>query len=225
MNKKSTKQYNGSGLILKVIVPVTLILIIIGFLYWGSQAANDPNRSKHQMADGVAKFYATFRKSFMDEATKLDEYTILLPDDGDSVFDQLQDRALQVKPAAPNWTGENKKRSFEENDTIKTALENFGNTENVEVIWDLKYDYIIKNHFVERANFKELIDKISRTVNNDYDGNVQSYFCPQERAIVITDEPDTYVTEFCDVTTSKRRLADDKRRENDYKIRQKLGLN
>ena len=225
MNEKNKRKSNGTGFVIKVVVPVTLLLIVVGFLYWGSQAVKDPNRSKHKMADGVAKFYSTFRKPFMDEATKLDEYTIKLPEDGDSVFDQLQYRSMQVKPADKNWTGENKKRSFEENGTIKTALESFGNAEGVQVIWDLKYDYIIKNHFVEQVNFKELIDKISRTVNNDYDGHVKSYFCAMERAIVITDQADRYVTNNCDLTTSKRRLQLDKRRAEDYKMRQKLNSN
>lgn len=223
--KKRTEKQSSNGLVIKVFIPITLILIVIGFLYWGSEAANDPNRSKHEMADGVAKFYATFRKSFMDDATQLDEYTIQLPKEIDSVTDKLQSRSLQVKPVEQSWKGENKRRSFEENSTIKTALEKFGDAEGVQVIWDLKYDYIIKNHFVESANFKELIDKMARTVNNDYDGHARGYLCPSARAVVITDNPDRYVEQTCQITTSKRRLALDKRREDDYKARQKLGLN
>ena len=84
MNKKLTKKQSSNGLIIKVFIPIALILVVIGFLYWGSENANDPNRSKHEMADGVAKFYATFRKSFMDNATQLDEYTIQLPKEIDS---------------------------------------------------------------------------------------------------------------------------------------------
>lgn len=177
------------------------------------------------MAEGVAKFYSTFRKSFMPGATQLDEYTIELPEQDSSVTDKLQVRGAQVKPAKPNWNGERMRRSFKENDTLKTALEKFGDNEGVEVIWDLKYDYIIKNHFVESNNFRQLIEKMSRTVNNDYDGNVKGYFCPQERAVVITDDPEQYVSEFCELTTSKRRLAIEKRQEEDYKLRKKLGLN
>ncbi|MFT6528834.1 MAG: hypothetical protein ACJAZB_000466 [Psychrosphaera sp.] len=225
MKKKSAKTKSSAGFMIKVVLPTTLILIVVGFLYWGSEAVKDPNRSKHKMADGVAKFYSTFRKSFMPGATQLDEYTIQLPEEDLSVSDKLQIRGAQVRPAEPNWTGEDKRRSFKENDTLKTALTKFGNAEGVEVIWDLKYDYIIKNHFVETADFRELIEKMSKTVNNDYDGQARGYFCPQERAIVLTDKPDQYVTEFCERTTSARRLAIEKRNEKNYKLRQKLGLN
>lgn len=224
--KPSYQKKADSGFALKVFVPVVLALLVIGFIFWSSDEGNsDKIKSKHEMADGVAKFYATFRKSFMPGATQLDEYTIELPAPDKSLTEKLQQRGAQTNPAKANWQGEKKKRSFKANDTIKNALENFGKQEDVEVIWDLKYDYIVKNQFGDSGTFKRLVNTVTKSVNNDYDGLAKAYFCPQERAVVITASENKYVSEFCHDTTSRRRQALDKKREKDYQLRKQLGLN
>jgi hypothetical protein len=204
-------------------LPLLLILLLVGLLFWSNeQVTSEGPITTHQMASGVAKFYATFRKSFSQGDKKLDDHTIELPKPELSLTKQLERRASQVNPASAEWTGVKKRRSFKENDTIKTALQNFGKEENMEVMWDLKYDYIIKHHFQEVTNLKQLSEKIAKTVNNDYDGQVKSYFCPQERALVLTASNNKYVKDFCQLTTSKRRQALDKNRAKEYQLRQKL---
>lgn len=221
--KSNLKKSNGSALI-KIFLPILLVLVLVGLLFWSNEkVGTDGPVTTHKMASGVAKFYATFRSSFSQGDKKLNDYIIELPEPEVSVTKQLEQRASKVRPANANWTGERKRRSFKENDTIKTALENFGKEESMEVIWDLKYDYIIKNHFQEHTNLKQLSEKIAKTVNNDYDGQVKSYFCPQERALVLTANGNQYVNDFCQLTTSKRRQAIDKNRAKDYQLRQRLG--
>lgn len=223
MKRTSKKQQQGSLLWLKVLLPL-LILIIVGFMYWTIEVSSDPNASRHQMADGVAKFYATFRQSFAPGQEKLDDYTIKLPEPEQSLTAQLQQRQDKVQPADRNWRGEAKRRSFKENDTIRSALSSFAEEEGMELIWNLKYDYIIKHHFVERVNLKQLINKVATTVNNDYDGQVKTYFCPQERALIVTVEEEQYVTEFCDSAVSRQKQLYEKRKEEDYKLKKRLGL-
>lgn len=222
MKTKASKS-NGSALI-KIFLPLVLVLVLVGLLFWSNeQVGTDGPATTHQMASGVAKFYATFRSSFQKGDKKLDDYTIELPKPEMSLTKTLEQRASKVAPANANWQGETKRRSFKENDTIRTALQNFGKEENMEVIWDLKYDYIIKNHFQDHSNLKQLSEKISKSVNNDYDGQVKSYFCPQERALVLTATDNKYVQDFCQLTTSKVRMAIDKNRAKEYQLRQRLG--
>lgn len=220
----SQLQKNSGSALLKILLPILVVLFVVGLLFWSNeQVGTDGPVTTHKMASGVAKFYATFRSSFSKDDKKLDDYTIELPTPEMPLTKQLEQRAAKVRPANANWTGERKRRSFKENDTIKTALQNFGKEENMEVIWDLQYDYIIKNHFQEHNNLKQLSEKIAKTVNNDYEGQVKSYFCPQERALVLTVSANQYVEDFCQLTTSKRRLALDKNRAKDYQLRKKLG--
>ena len=227
MPKKKNKKINGysNSFILKIIITVMVALMLLGVVFWQVLESTDGNRPQHKMAEGVAKFYASFRKSFMPGEQQLNDHTILLPEETQSLRQRLHERAAKVEPDSPNWKGTAKRRAFKENDTIRNALATYAQEEGVELIWDLKYDYIIKYHFEERTSFTNLVERVSKTVNNDFDGKVKSYFCPQERAMVVTADDNQYVQEFCVITTSKRRLEYDKKREKEYKMRKELGIN
>ena len=228
MNKKYNNKNTGYSnlFILKIIIVLLVALMIIGVIFWQVLSAPDSSSSgSSRMADGVAKFYASFRQSLAPGEEKLNDHTILLPAETQSVTQRLHERAEQVTPDKPEWKGSAKRRAFKENDTIKSALTSFGKEEGVELIWNLKYDYIIKYQFEERTNYTNLVERVTKTVNNDFDGKVKSYFCPLERAVVVTAEEDKYLSEFCVRTTSKRKLKLEKKLEKEYQQRQKLGIN
>lgn len=208
--KKKQKQ---SGFMVKIIAPVVVILIIVGFIYWGGEQSTSDN----PVAKGVAKFYAEVRRAVKPGSSRLDDYTIELPEQVRTVTEQLEVRGDTVQPGSTSWQGQTKKRSFKENDTMMTALQNFAREEGVEVIWDLKYDYIVKQHFSERGNLKSLVDKVSRVVATDYSGKVDSFYCPKEKALVITAEPESYLFDFCVTTKSTRRQIIERQREKEYK--------
>lgn len=197
-NKKPNKKAQ-SGYMGKIVAPLVLILIVIGFVYWGSDESN--KTSENPVAKGVAKFYSEVRQALKPGAERLNDYTIALPEPEVSMNQQLTSRDGNVTPAPDDWNGANKKRSFKENDTLKSALSSYAREEGVELIWDLKYDYIVKNHFAESSDLKSLVRKVSSVVNNDYSGNVKTYFCKDARALVITDKDDPYVTKYCELTT------------------------
>lgn len=198
----------------KVIAPLIVILLIVGFIYWGADGAN--STAENPVAKGVAKFYAEVRQAVKPGSTRLDDYTIELAQPVKTVVERLEDRALEVTPSKPSWQGEYKKRSFKENETMKTALENFARDEGVEIIWDLQYDYIIKNHFAEKSDLKSLVDKVSRVVAGDFGGQVHSFYCPKERTLVLSGEPDRYLTDFCVTTKSTARQMREKQLEKQY---------
>jgi len=221
--KQNNKKNNQAGFATKIILPIVAILIIVGFVYWGTDESN--RTSENPVAKGVAKFYAEVRQAVKPGSTRLDDYTIELPESVTSVSQRLEERAAKVQPGSPTWQGKVQKRSFEENDTIKTALENFARAEGIEVIWDLKYDYIIKNHFAEKSDLKSLVDKVSRVVATDYSGTVYSFYCPKERSIVISDTKTRYYEESCVTTKSARRLMQERERQKRYERERDSGQN
>ena len=220
MTSNKSKKNKQTGFASKIILPIIAILIIVGFVYWGTEGSST---SDNPVAKGVAKFYAEVRQAVKPGSTRLDDYTIELPESVLSVVDRLEDRAQKVKPAPSTWQGKVKKRTFNENDTMKTALENFARAEGVAIIWDLKYDYIIKNHFSERGNLKSLIDKVSRVVSTDYSGNVYSYFCPKERTLVLSDKKGDYLEQACVTTKSTQRLISERQRQKEYERERESG--
>ncbi|MDA8621133.1 TcpQ domain-containing protein [Psychrosphaera sp.] len=196
-NKIGTKR-KQSGKIGKIVAPIVFILIIVGFVYWGSDESN--KTSENPVAKGVAKFYAEVRQAMKPGAERLNDYTIKLPEPEQSMGEQLASRDGTVDPAKEFWQGPKKKRSFKQNDTLKTALQNYANAEGMELIWDLQYDYIVKEHFAESSDLKTLVNKISSVVNGDYSGQVKTYFCKDANALVITDKTDKYISKNCEPT-------------------------
>ncbi|MUH72393.1 hypothetical protein GNP35_07805 [Psychrosphaera haliotis] len=193
-NNKST-QKKESGKIGKIVAPIIFILLIVGFVYWGSDESN--KTSENPVAKGVAKFYAEVRQAMKPGAERLNDYTIKLPEPEQTMGQQLESLDGTVEPAEDFWQGPKKKRSFKQNDTLKTALESYSSAEGIELIWDLKYDYIVKEHFTESSDLKTLLNKISTVVTSDYSGQVQTYFCKDANAIVITDKTDDYISKNC----------------------------
>lgn len=59
MSTKNPKKQ--AGFIAKILFPVIAILLVVGFIYWGSDAANQT--SENPVAKGVAKFYAEVRQA------------------------------------------------------------------------------------------------------------------------------------------------------------------
>ncbi|MDO6718619.1 TcpQ domain-containing protein [Psychrosphaera sp. 1_MG-2023] len=220
MTNKPVKKH--SGLMGKILFPSILLLLIVGFIYWGTDASNQT--SENPVAKGVAKFYAEVRKAIKPGGSRLDDFTIELPKSPRNATELLELRRDEVSPGSPVWEGENKKRSFKENETIKTVLERFAQEEGVAVIWDLKYDYIIKQHFTESGNLKSLVDSISKVVAGDYGGHVDSVYCPKERTIVLTTNKTEYMSSSCVLTLSSAQLRRDQEMEKKYRQeRRELG--
>lgn len=195
---KAKNKSNQSGYFSKILAPLVLILIVVGFVYWGSDESN--KTSENPVAKGVAKFYAEVRQALKPGAERLNDYTIKLPKPKVAMGDQLASRDGNVKPAPSDWNGANKKRSFKQNETLKNVLTRYAQEEGVELIWDLEYDYIVKHHFAESSNLKALVSKISSVVNNDYEGTVNTYFCQDASALVITNKSNEYISKYCKST-------------------------
>ncbi len=193
--KKTTAKKSQKGFMGKVVAPLIFILLIIGFVYWGSDESNQT--SENPVAKGVAKFYAEVRQAIKPGEERINEYTIKLPENDSSLGQQLEKLDGSVQPASANWQGKKVKRSFEKDGTLKNTLQAHAKNEGVELIWDLKYDYVIKHHFTENSDMRSLIKKISTVVNNDYNGQVKTYFCKDANALVITDKDSEYVTKNC----------------------------
>lgn len=211
-----------SGFMAKILFPVIFILLIVGFIYWGTDESNQT--SENPVAKGVAKFYAEVRKAVKPGGSRLDDFTIELPKPVKTPNERLEERREQVSGGSPVWQGEHKKRSFKENETMKTVLQRFAQEEGLEVIWDLQYDYIIKQHFAETGNLKSLIHTIGKVVAGDYREPVYSIYCPRERTVVLTTTKSDYMKASCISTISTAQTLREKERQKEYEQeRRELG--
>lgn len=215
MNKKTNKK--ETSLLSRLLFPLIVILLIVGFVYWGTGSGN--KTSENPVAKGVAKFYATVRQATKPGASRINDFTIELPQPSQSADEMLESIKKFVTPASPDWQGEVKKRSFKANETMKTVLERLAEEENIILIWDLKYDYIVKQHFSETSSLKSLVNTIGNVVAGDYGGELVSLYCPRARTVILTTSQSSYMKDACVSTRSSAQLRNDQKMRVKYEQR------
>lgn len=153
--------------------------------------------STNVAAEGFSEFYSKIRGSLADGARELSKFKLTLPDTSEQLTTQLQQRSAIVVPADINWRGQVTDRRFREGDTLKTELTEFARAEGLELFWTLPRDYVVKQYFQVDDSLIATIHKVSVAIAPDFSSPVQAFFCPRERAAVITDKDNDYLSEHC----------------------------
>ncbi|MGP9802050.1 TcpQ domain-containing protein [Rheinheimera sp. NSM] len=153
--------------------------------------------SANVAAEGFSQFYSKIRGSIADGAREISEFRLTLPDTSDKLTGQLKQRAKVVVPGDENWRGQVTDRRFREGDTIKTKLTEYARAEGVELFWTLPRDYVVKQYFQTDSTLIETIYEVGVAIAPDFSSPVLSYYCPRERAAVITDKANAYLQQNC----------------------------
>lgn len=148
-------------------------------------------------AKGLSDFYASIRGTLADGADRISDFRIRLPDTSEKLTSQLTQRSKIVVPGEPNWRGEITDRRFREGDTVKNKLTDYARAEGIELFWTLPRDYVIKQYFQTDSSLIGTIHQISVAIAPDFSSPVLAYYCPQERAAVITDKANDYLRQHC----------------------------
>lgn len=151
----------------------------------------------NQAAEGFSQFYSNIRSSVADGAKEVSNFQLALPDTSDKLTLQLQQRAKVVAPGNTNWRGQVIDRRFREGDTVKTKLADYARAENIELFWTLPRDYVVKHYFQVDSSLIDTMYQVAQAIAPDFKSPVTSFYCPRERAAVITDKANDYLTEHC----------------------------
>ncbi|MBZ9612363.1 TcpQ domain-containing protein [Rheinheimera maricola] len=154
----------------------------------------------NQAAAGFSEFYSKVRGSVADGARELSKFKLTLPDTSDKLTQTLQQRALVVVPGKDDWRGKVTDRRFREGDTVKTKLAEYARAEGVELFWTLPRDYVIKQYFQVNGSLIATVHQIAQAIAPDFQSPVLSFYCPKERAAVITDKTNEHLTQHCVAT-------------------------
>lgn len=174
-----------------------LILSSIGYVLLARPDLIKVSNRTNQAAEGFSNFYSSIRSSISDSANKLSKFKLTLPDTSADLTSQLQQRVITVIPLETNWRGQITDRRFREGETVKTVLDRYATEQNIQLYWTLPRDYVVKNYFQTNSSLIGAIYDISRAIAPDFSSPVLAYFCPQERAAIITDKANTYVQQRC----------------------------
>lgn len=151
----------------------------------------------NKAADGFSEFYGKIRGSIADGAKQLSEFKINLPDTSDKLTGQLVQRGKVTIPGNENWRGQVIDRRFREGDTVKNKLTEYARAEGLELYWTLPRDYVIKQYFQTDTSLIETLHEVAVAIAPDFSSPVLAYYCPLERAAVITDKANNHLQQFC----------------------------
>ena len=151
----------------------------------------------NQAAQGFSEFYSKIRGSIADGVRELSEFKINLPDTSDKLTAQLLQRGKVTIPGNENWRGQVIDRRFREGETVKTKLTEFARAEGLELYWSLPRDYVIKHYFQTDTTLIETIHEVAVAIAPDFHSPVLAYYCPRERAAVITDKANEHLQQYC----------------------------
>lgn len=153
--------------------------------------------SANVAAEGFSEFYGKIRGSLADGARELSKFKLTLPDTSDQLTRQLQQRSQIVIPGDINWRGQVTDRRFREGDTVKTKLSEYARSEGIELFWTLPRDYVVKHYFQTDTSLITTIHEVAVAIAPDFQSPVMAYYCPRERAAVITDKTNPHLQQHC----------------------------
>ncbi|WP_018692752.1 TcpQ domain-containing protein [Algicola sagamiensis] len=186
---------------------ITVAIVLLGFAAWLLTNPNalvtegkKPGQGKgnfSQAAEGMSNFYAKVRSAIGSNSEKNKKYVVQLPKPKFTLDSVLLERSRTVKPSDSKWVGKVMNRRFRKGETLKETLGNYARQEGFELIWWLKQDYVVKHYFHVDGNFLSTLHRVAKAVDADFSEEVKAYFCPQERALIITDKVTGYVKKYC----------------------------
>jgi hypothetical protein len=146
-------------------------------------------------ARGFSEFYSKIRGN--RPGIEQSDFHITLPDTSGLLSRDLAQRGRDVLPAPANWQGLITDRRFRAGDSLKTSLSNYARSEGIELYWTLPRDYLVKQYFQTDSTLLGTIFEVGNAIAPDFAEPVLTFFCPNQRAAVITNRLTPYLQEHC----------------------------
>jgi hypothetical protein len=198
MTKKSKRKKSSFSFWLKHVALSVILVFTAYFVIKGALPSKiEMSTTTNAAAKGLSQFYENFRNSATERQADRGQFVIELGKPTFPVDDALAQRALVVKPSSPSWTGDDSPRRFDSGGTLKDVLSSYAKSEGVELLWYLERDYVVKQNFRVEGNFVSALYQIGRAINDDFEFEVYTFFCPKHRAAVITQNPTHFVRTNC----------------------------
>lgn len=191
------------GFWFKHIVAMLVLLLLAALLLFNPEWMKpSPELQKAPIARKTASleftnFYEQLRYSLDTTADRAKEYVINLTDTSASLTQILESRTNTVVPMSPNWQGAVMNRKFVPDSQLRDQMAEFAKAEGLELMWTLPRDYVIKHHFQDEASYLSTLTDVSAAIAPDFEFPLLVYFCPAQRAAVVTDKQNQFLEQNC----------------------------
>ena len=172
------------------------ILLAAGYLLLTKADMIFQKETVNTAARGFSEFYSKIRGNQAGSRDQ-SEFHITLPDTSGQLSRNLAQRGREVLPAPANWQGLVTDRRFRAGESLKTTLSDYARSEGIELYWTLTRDYVIKQYFQTDTTLLGTVHTIGKAIAPDFAEPVLTYFCPNERAAVITNRLTPYLQQHC----------------------------
>lgn len=153
---------------------------------------------KRSISSGLSEFYREFRMSSTDPISeKTGDFTLSVPDTGETIEQRLQSMSSDLKPVSSGWVGEHKFRTFQAGNTLRSAISLYAQQEGMQVVWDLNEDFVVKHQFQMDDTIVGSLADIAKAIDSNFEGDVKAYFCPNQRSLVITTSDSDFIQAEC----------------------------
>ncbi|WP_348728518.1 TcpQ domain-containing protein [Rheinheimera texasensis] len=142
-------------------------------------------------------FYEQLRYSLDTSVDKSKEFIIKLNDTSDQLTTTLESRTNTVPEMPANWSGSKANRKFEPGSKVREHMINFARQEEMELYWTLPRDYVVKHYFQSEGDYLKTLKDIAKAIAPDFENPVRAYFCPKQRAAILTDKPNLFLEQNC----------------------------
>jgi hypothetical protein len=155
-------------------------------------------KKENAAAAGLTKFYTNIYGDMDSNGPKIRNNIIYLPEPKGNLEKLLQARGMTVRPYNKNWRGSIESRPFRKDETILQKLAHYSTESNIELIWWLNRDYIIKDPFRIEKNMLKTTYQVGKAIEGHFESGLSIYFCYQHRAVVIIESmPRPFLDEEC----------------------------
>lgn len=187
---------------MKHVLLAILILVIGGIvLYLQStriSTVRPEGEGPRSIAENMSNFYADYRDTSRNPHIEdLGDFVLPVKTPQEPLINRLKKMESIDKPASGRWVGEHKHRSFKSGSTLRGAITDYAQSEGMQLIWELKQDFIIKHTFQLDDSILGSLRKIASAIDSNFDGEVKAYMCPKQRSLVITENASEYLNKYC----------------------------
>ncbi|MCC5855997.1 MAG: TcpQ domain-containing protein [Idiomarina sp.] len=218
-----------------IILVVSIVAIVIAFFAARNMYLNESTsdaRGSFDRGSGytnlqgeISRFFGGVRDSAWGRGVS-QQWVIELEQERRTLTEVLEERAMRVTtPVSPTWRGEVTQRWFMEGDTLKQTAERLAEEEEMNLIWWLRKDYIIRSAFQVNTDLLNTMNRLARSVSSDHPEEVQAFLCYRQRAILIAGaEEGAAVQQYCQTLDEVRtRIQEEEDAERDAE-RSRRGL-
>lgn len=144
---------------------------------------------------GLSNFYA---KVYGEKGErKVINNVIFLPEPEGDLVEILQTRAKIIRPYPKDWHGTTESRAFRRGETLYQKLSEYASNEGLDLMWWINKDFIIKEPFRINNHIINTTKQIGYAIAGEFPESINSYFCYQQRTLVLINNPITYLDDTC----------------------------